>query len=402
MAGSRPFLVVEGKGSRTRVVTARGVSELEADPLETLERLLSKHATPRDGAFLGPGAIGYFSYELGYPLHGLTLHANDDTGIPDLWFAFYDALAVCDHETNETGVRGARVEEPIPSALLRAAAPSRAAAFPSSSFTRGEYDAAFAAAMEHIAAGDIYQVNLCQRFSAPFSSEPWEAYRKLRALHPTALSAFLNTGRSFALSASPELFLRREGGMVETRPIKGTRAKSDPRAAEMLRASEKDRAEHVMIVDLERNDLGKICETGSVSPDEMFAVESCGAVYHLVSTVKGTLGGNSGIGDILRATFPGGSITGAPKKSAMKIIREIEPCVRGIYTGALGWLGFSGDFVLNLPIRTVLIQDGYAHFSVGGGIVADSTAAGEYQETLDKGSAFFKLLGIPGDVPAPV
>jgi len=282
-----------------------------------------------------------------------------------------------------------RQSEVLTTARLFASSPPLRVA---SNFTREAYLAAIRRAKEHIAAGDIYQVNLSQRLSAPLATTPFDLYRRLTRTNPAPFSAYFETPEAAIVSCSPERFLQVRGREVETRPIKGTRPRGetpaeDARLAAELLASEKDRAENVMIVDLERNDLGRVCEYGSVHAPELFAVESYATVHHLVSTVRGRLHPNANAVDCLRASFPGGSITGAPKVRSMEIIEELEPTRRGVYTGAIGYLCFSGDMDLNIVIRTLVVKDGVAHFQVGGGLVADSDPDAEYQETIDKAQA---------------
>lgn len=392
-----PFLILESKGPAIRITTASEDVTFSGDPLECLERLLQKYHSKERESFFGPGAFGYLSYELGYRLQGLPCRPRDDLHLPDLWFAFYDEIQLFDHKDEREFRVGKRLRGKVPLSRFSRGNPTPLV-FSPVSLAKEEYEAAFSQAQEHIAAGNVYQVNLSRRFSVPFSGNPWEVYRQVKKAHPTSLCAFFNPGDFSILSFSPELFLRKEGDRVETRPIKGTIRKSgsweeNQQLRKQLFSSPKDFAEHVMIVDLERNDLGRICGTGTIQAARLASLESCGEVFHLVSTVAGKLSWNLGIREILNATFPGGSVTGAPKRKAMEVIGMLEPSVRGIYTGALGWIGFSGDFMLNLPIRTVVIRDGWAHFSLGSGIVADSTAHQEYQELLDKGEAFFKILG---------
>lgn len=246
-------------------------------------------------------------------------------------------------------------------------------------------------AKDYIAAGDIYQVCLAHRFSSPFSGEPWPFYESLRHYSPAPYAAYLSLGDTTVLSASPENFLEISGRTVSTRPIKGTRprradADADERSAYELITSPKEIAELVMITDLERNDLGRICEYGSVHVADLLRLERYEQVFHLVSTVRGTLRPEVSHADALAACFPGGSISGAPKKRALEIIAELEPAPRGIYTGAIGYFGFNGESRFNIAIRTVVIENGIASFHTGAGIVADSIPGMEWQETLDKAS----------------
>lgn len=254
---------------------------------------------------------------------------------------------------------------------------------------REDYMRRVAQAQEYIAAGDIYQVNLAHRFSADFSGHAWPVYESLRECSPAPYGAFLQLDGRAILSASPECFLSMSGRSIRTRPIKGTRPRfpdreADERSADALQASAKEMAELIMITDLERNDLGAICEFGSVHVTELLRLESFQQVFHLVSTIEGKLRPEIDHIEALRRCLPGGSITGAPKKRAMEIIAELEPLSRGVYTGALGWIGFNGESQFNIAIRTMVLEDGRAHFHVGAGIVADSDPGAEWQETLDK------------------
>jgi para-aminobenzoate synthetase component 1 len=272
-----------------------------------------------------------------------------------------------------------------------------------SNFTHKDYVAAVARAKDYIAAGDIYQVNISQRLSAPLATASFDLYRRLCQSNPAPFAAYFETPDAAIISCSPERFIQVRGREVETRPIKGTRPRGatpeeDARLAAELLASEKDRAENVMIVDLERNDLGRVCEFGSVYVPELFVLESFATVHHLVSTVRGRLRPDATALDCLRASFPGGSITGAPKVRSMEIIEELEPTRRGVYTGAIGYLCFSGDMDVNIVIRTLVVKDGVAHFQVGGGIVADSQPEAEYEETLDKGRALARALAAEAGV----
>ena len=254
---------------------------------------------------------------------------------------------------------------------------------------RAEFIELVRRAQEYIAAGDIYQVNLSHRFSSPWSGEPWAFYEALRHYSPAPNAAYLDLGGSAVLSASPESFLKMSGRAIRTRPIKGTRPRradplADERSAFDLLTSAKEVAELVMITDLERNDLGIVSDFGTVTVSELLKLERHEQVFHLVSTVEGRLRDGVDHAAAFRACFPGGSITGAPKRRAREIIAELEPSPRGLYTGALGWFGFNGESQFSIAIRTVVIEGGEAHFQVGSGIVADSSPEAEWQETLDK------------------
>jgi len=273
----------------------------------------------------------------------------------------------------------------------------------SSNFTPEEYIKAVGKVREYIAAGDVFQVNLSQRFEANLTVPPYALYRRLRQVNPAPFASYLNFDGVTVVSASPERFLKLQGDLVETRPIKGTRPRGkdsveDAALAQELLHSIKDRAENIMIVDLERNDLGRVCRYGSIKVTELAILETFPTVFHLTSTIVGRLRQDKSNIDLLKAAFPGGSITGAPKVRAMEIIDELEPTKRSIYTGSIGYLSFNGDIDLNIVIRTFLIKGDKAYFQVGGGIVYDSNPEAEYRETLDKAKALIQALQLAPEV----
>ena len=372
------------------------------------------------------GAVGFFGYELCTQLEKLPRVRPDDLPIiPDCEFAFYDTFIAHEHASGRTWLVANPVHTTPAAALLARlrATPATSASAPSSSpdpvchlisdkpsglagqkpasnFDFASYAEAIARIKSYIAAGDVYQVNLTQRFETTLPCEPYALYQKLRARSPAPFACYLSFGPVQIISSSPERFLTVRDRHVETRPIKGTRPRSsdpatDARLAAELVASEKDRAELLMIVDLERNDLGRVCQFGSVHVEKLWQLESHPTVHHLVATVSGTLRDDVDIIDCVRASFPGGSITGAPKIRSMEIIDELEPHRRHIYTGAIGYIGFDGNADLNIAIRTITCVDGRAYYHVGGGVVWDSKAAAEYQETLDKGRAMHEALTAP-------
>lgn len=258
-----------------------------------------------------------------------------------------------------------------------------------SQVTRGQFCGWVRRAQDYIAAGDIYQVNLSHQFASSFAGDPWDFYEALRHYSPAPYAAYLNLEGRAVLSSSPELFLRMSGRQIVTRPIKGTRPRrgepdADEKSAYDLLTSPKEVAELIMITDLERNDLGAVCEFGSVTVRELLRLERYEQVFHLVSEIEGRLRPDVDHVSALRACFPGGSITGAPKKRAREIISEIEQTPRGLYTGAIGYFGFNGESQFNIAIRTAVLSDGVMRFGVGAGIVADSVPEREYEETLDK------------------
>lgn len=359
--------------------------------------------------FLG-GAIGYLGFELGRQIERLPATTVDDVGAPDLAVGWYDAALLWD----EAAGSGRLVGRPEAVEVLRARLVGAGALPPrrelltrtplQPNLARTDYFDAVRRALDYIAAGDIYQVNLSQRLSARVHASGLDLYRRLRTISPAPFAAYLALGAVEVLSSSPERLLLAEGDALETRPIKGTRprgatAEADARLAAELRASAKDNAEHVMIVDLERNDLGRVSEVGSVAVPELAALETYAQVHHLTSTVTGRRRAGVGVEALLRAIFPGGSVSGAPKIRALEIIDELEPTVRGVYTGAIGSLSAHGRIDLNVAIRTVTLAGGVAYAHVGGAIVADSDPAAEYRETLDKARGMAEALGavLPAD-----
>jgi para-aminobenzoate synthetase component 1 len=333
--------------------------------------------------------------------------AQDAEHMPDMAVGIYDGFVRVDHECRRCQIRaqdteaGRRWAARVEAFLVSSQNPSQA-----SFEVQGEiranldfsaYAQAFNTVQDFIRAGDCYQINLAMRFAAPCAGHPWPLYQALRKRNPAPYAGWLNFPFAQVLSSSPECFLKLEAGKATSRPIKGTRprgqdAEADARLAEELAASPKDRAENLMIVDLLRNDLGKVCEPGSIQVPDLFQVERFATVHHLVSTVTGRLARGRGAVDLLAAAFPGGSITGAPKRRAMEIIESLEPHRRGVYCGAIGYIGFDGDMELNIAIRTLVCSHGEIRYWAGGGLVADSNVGAEYQECLDKGRAMQEVL----------
>lgn len=383
--------VTPGPSHRYSIIAAAPVEILQCqrqpDSFAHLDRLLQQRALP-PGAHPFPtgAAIGYFGYDLKNQIEDLPATATDDLDLPDCWFGFYDNLLVFDH-LEQCVYEVGRL--PLPSRVTAAAGSARLGEL-RSNFTRETYCAAVRRAKDYIAAGDIYQVNLSQRFQCGINAGPRELYRALRAANPAPYAAYLDIGAAQILSSSPECFLRINEREILTRPIKGTLPRQrDP--DELLR-SPKDNAELLMITDLERNDLGRVCEFGSVHVPELVRVESYATVHHLVSTVAGRLKPSVSHVQAVRACFPGGSITGAPKIRAMEIIDELESHARGVYTGAIGFFGYNGVSHFNIAIRTVVHQAGGLTFHAGGGIVADSEPNAEYDETLAKAQGIINAL----------
>jgi para-aminobenzoate synthetase component I len=408
LMGWDPFLVVRTKGKNIQVLKGTEAVEWDGDPFAVLDDLLGALAVPGPSpvAPFSAGGLGFLAYDLKNHLERLPTTARDDLGLPDLVFAFprrlvvhhrltgrFEAVEVVWEDSRGRTAAGA----PAPPPPL-AQDPGEFQVGPlQSNFTREAYLQAVSRIKEYISNGDVYQVNLSQRFSFPLEGDPYTLFQRLFALNPAPFYAYLNCRDLVVFSTSMERFLWRQDDYIETRPIKGTRPRGrtpdeDEVERRELLASLKDDAELAMIVDLLRNDLGKVCRGRSIRVKEHKRLEAYQNVYHLVSVVTGELQPGVSHGDLLRATFPGGSITGCPKIRAMEIIDELEPNVRQVYTGAIGYLGLHRNLDLNVAIRTAIVAGGWGHFSVGGGVVYDSDEDAEYEETLHKGRTLFRLI----------
>ena len=438
-----PAIVVHSKGARTWSLDTRTGAETPhaAHALAVVRELLASHqadAIPDLPPFQG-GAAGYLAYDWGAVLERLPSPRYDDLAIPDVVFPIYDWVIAWDHLERRawiisTGLpvigseksqycsdRLSLVRDRLRSYSLSTKIlsqfddahphpPDHAPSYPvsdaelpphldlRSSFTHRGYLDTLTRVREYIIAGDIFQANLSQRFEAPLTESPWALYQRLRGINPAPFAAFLEFGSVTIASASPERFLRLDPErQIEARPIKGTRPRGvypahDAALGRALQESAKDRAENLMIVDLMRNDLSRVSLPGSVRVPELFALERHATVHHLVSTVTGTLEPGRDAVDLLCATFPGGSITGAPKVRAMEIIAELEPSRRGAYCGSIGYISLTGVMDTSIVIRTYQAVHGRVYFSAGGGIVADSDPEQEYRETFDKARALIRAL----------
>ncbi|MBD3336780.1 MAG: anthranilate synthase component I [Candidatus Eisenbacteria bacterium] len=418
--GLRPRLTLRAWGRKLDVEGAGAPAiPQEGDPLDVLQSLVESHgAAPLAGLpRLSGGAIGFAGYDIVRRIETLPEGADDDLGLPELAFVLFESVLVFDRLTHtvqvvhnsqpdrnperaydaavaETEDVLQRLEQPAPPeapAEAGVAPPVRSRIAPDT-FHRG-----VERARKYIRAGDVIQVVLSQRLESDLEVPAFDVYRALRVVNPSPYMYYLRIGDLEICGASPEVLVRREGNMVETRPIAGTRARgldevSDRILQEELLASDKERAEHVMLVDLARNDLGRICRYGTVATDEFMSVERYSHVMHIVSNVRGELADGVRPMDVLRATFPAGTVSGAPKIRAMEIIEELEPVRRGVYAGAVGYLDYHGNMDMAIAIRTLVAAGGKAYAGVGAGIVADSDPDFEYHETLRKGSALVRAL----------
>jgi len=411
--GFDPFIVFKSKNNDIEIIQNGETERLKGNPFSELKELLAKYDMnyKSEIPFVG-GAVGYFGYDLCHHVEKLQRTAVDDVNIPDSFLGFYDGVIIIDHRDNKVFVASIGIKDEARIVVdsivekIEAGEDKRIDIEINyeenkknfkSNFTKEGYIEALGRLKNYIKEGDIYQANLTQRFECTLDVSPYELYGKLRTINPAPFSSFIDFGDGHIVSSSPERFIKITDRVIETRPIKGTRPRGktpeeDKKNREELLSSEKDKAELLMIVDLERNDLGRVSKTGTVKVTELFQLEEYATVYHLVSTVIGEIKDDHEIIDVVTATFPGGSITGAPKIRAMEIIDELEPTQRNIYTGSIGYIGFNGDTDLNIVIRTIVCKDNKAYFQVGGGIVWDSDPEMEFEETLHKAKALMEAL----------
>lgn len=405
-----PFKTMTTRGRKTTVSSDDAQHIHYDDPFTLLQQQLSLSAPcpPLDDWPFCGGAIGLFAYDLGRQFIALPSQETSLEDCPDMQIGFYDWAIVTDHRRQRSALVSQQrhpetlnlwpkliqqIEQPVisPSVAMTVTGPLHSATDYSA------YQKAFHKVKSYIQEGDCYQVNLANRFHIQAEGDPWTAYQQLRQQNPAPFSAFFDTPDISILSSSPERLLRLKNGHVETKPIKGTRPRGintehDEAMIEALQHSEKDRAENLMIIDLLRNDLGKVCTAGSIHVPHPFSVESFATVHHLVSTITGQLALPHTAITLLQACFPGGSITGAPKKRAMEIIAELETHRRGAYCGSMAYIGFDGNMDSNILIRTLTYSQQQLRFWSGGGIVADSVLSQEYQETQDKSLAIQRLI----------
>ena len=406
-----PFLTLCTKGEKTVIEQRSGHKKTsELDPFHLLQLQLKSFPIQRTTSlpFCG-GAIGHFGYDLGRRIEKLPNIAIDNEETADMLVGIYDWAIITDHQKKQSYIASYGLhsqtqpqwssllgllnrQEKKANAILSVSGPLR------SQLSLKQYQTAFNKIKRYIREGDCYQVNLAKRFEVDARGDPWHAYKLLREQNAAPFSAFFSAPELTLLSSSPERLLKVHNRQVETKPIKGTRRRDltdpirDKALANELEQSIKDRAENLMIVDLLRNDLGKVCKLGSISVPKPFALESFATVHHLVTTITGSLAEKQDAIGLLRACFPGGSITGAPKLRAMEIIEELEPDRRGPYCGSIAYIGFDGNMDSNILIRTLVYNNNKLRFWAGGGIVTDSKVNDEYQEIHDKAAALLALI----------
>ena len=409
---SNPIATIVTMGNETTITKSGQIETSVEDPFLLLNNLLIEHKAPQTEVPFAGGALGYFAYDLARRIETLS-DTKSPENIPEMMVGIYDWAIVVDHRaqrslmishgfSEETRKNWHALIALFDEPYLAMENNFKVTSAIASNFSEQTYSEAFKRVQQYIKAGDCYQVNLAQRFSAKVEGDSWVAYQLLRKVSPAPFMAYmhlpLNQNESFqVISNSPERFIQTVDSHVETRPIKGTRPRSNDAAEDLAYSNElltsiKDRAENLMIVDLLRNDIGKNCETGTVKAEKLFQLQSFANVHHLVSIITGKLKQGATAIDLLKGCFPGGSITGAPKVRAMQIINELEPHRRGIYCGAIGYIGFDGNMDTNIAIRTAIVCKGTISFYAGGGIVADSVCEKEYTETLDKAASMTAIL----------
>jgi anthranilate synthase component 1 len=424
--GSRPSVIIKTAGRKAEIVRNGRTEKLtfDRDPLEIVKNVLADYNPVPDPSlprFFG-GAVGFMGYDVVRYFEELPAREKEGLNLPDVFFMITDTLLIFDNLTHRIkvvsnahvtpgGSAAAAYKEAVKkiealvkklkkTASRNAGGVRRGKAKNhklTSNFTQERYEQAVLKAKEYIKAGDIFQVVPSQRFQTKLSIEPYEIYRALRLINPSPYMYFLRCGSATVVGASPEVMVRLEGGRIDLRPIAGTRRRGanedeDKALAEELLADPKERAEHIMLVDLGRNDVGRVSAPGSVNVSELMVIERYSHVMHIVSNVRGALSGGKDAYDVIRACFPAGTVSGAPKIRAMQIIDELEPTKRGPYAGAVGYFGFSGNMDTCITIRTLVIKDKVAYIQAGGGVVADSDPAAEYQETVNKAKAMMRAV----------
>ncbi|WP_418791205.1 anthranilate synthase component I [Phosphitispora sp. TUW77] len=431
--GFEPHCIFKSYGYTVEISRNGSKYSLTGNPYAELQKLVDSYQGLRFAGlpkFWG-GAMGYFSYDMGRFFEKLPELSTDDLQVPDSYFMFFDKVICFDHlkktmkiivisdpestsdperaywETRKEinrivqAIKNGNPGEEIVIAHHGSGLQNRFE--PHCNVTKEQFEDMVKKTKEYIKAGDIFQANLSLRLGKDTSVEPFFLYKVLRQINPSPYMSFIDFGDLHIVSSSPELLVRLAGDMAETRPIAGTRKRGNSREedlalAQELVSDEKERAEHIMLVDLERNDLGRVCRYGTVEVNELMVIEEYSHVMHIVSNVRGRLAENKDRFDLFRACFPGGTITGAPKIRSMEIIEELEPTRRGPYTGSIGFFGYAGEFEMNIVIRTIMMQNGWAYVQAGAGIVADSIPEREYFESMKKAEALLRALEVAEEI----
>lgn len=414
MIGLDPWAILTGKNEELTITTDNETLIRNGPLLSSMKEWMSVYKTETNNdlpEFQG-GAVGFFSYDLVRQIEELPTVSDDDLNTEDVYFLLFDDVFVYDHkkelfwfithyqenQKEEAQIRLDELEKLWKSPIKEQRwdyDDIEEEEYWQASLSEHEFKEAVTKVQNYIANGDVFQVNLSVRQAKKLHTEPFHIYEKLREINPSPYMSYFQTPNFQLVSASPELLVKKQGEDISTRPIAGTRSRGkdereDEQLARTLIENEKEKAEHVMLVDLERNDLGRVSRFGSVEVNELMVIEKYSHVMHIVSNVRGKLDPAYDLYDVIEATFPGGTITGAPKVRTMEIIEELEPVRRGLYTGSIGWIGYNGNMELNIAIRTMVAKNGYAYVQAGAGIVIDSNPEAEYKESLKKAMALWK------------
>lgn len=405
-----PYLIFKSKGDKIMLFAGNKKTIKKGNPIAELKRIILTNRVKRkkEWPLFYSGCIGYFGYDTVHFFEKLPKTAKDDLNLPDIYLIFPKDVLFFDHKKkimkiickNKSGI--SRIIEMMgnkqeKAGLLRNRKTPNKIKF-KSNFTFQEYKKAVNKCREYVRAGDSFQIKISQRFECDITENSFEIYKRLRAINPSPYAAYLYFDDFILVSCSPEHLVKVENNNIETRPIGGTyprgkNAAEDNAILKKFKEDEKEKAEHMMLIDLERNDLGRVCKYGSINVNERMSIEKYSHLMHIVTNIKGALEPKKNIFDVLMAMFPGGTITGCPKVRTMEIIDEIEPVARGPYTGSIGFMNFSNEMDLNIVIRTLIIKGNKGYVQVGGGIVADSNPFREYDETVDKARAIFEAIG---------
>jgi para-aminobenzoate synthetase component 1 len=408
---THPETIFIAKNGHVQIKTSTGTKNLTDNPLEVFERYFREkqrfyaaNTKPQDFSYLPftGGAIGFLSYDCNHYIENLSSVAKDDLYIDDMYFIFPQAVIVFDKKELKSFLITANeeVKDEIYEKLKKDRVPGDfVASNLLSNMSEDYFENCVKKIIDYIYAGDVYQVNFSQRFQVDFDGDPLVLYQKLCEINPSPFSSYIEADDFSIVSSSPERLIQLNKNEAQTRPIAGTRRRGSSTSEDTflkgdLLLDEKEKAEHIMLVDLERNDLGRVCSYNSIHVDELYTIEKYSHVIHIVSNVKGKLDENKNAFDLVKAVFPGGTITGCPKVRCMEIIEELEPTKRGPYTGSIGYFSYNGKMDLNIIIRTFIFKKDRMYFQAGAGIVADSVPQREYFETISKANALLQSLGI--------
>jgi para-aminobenzoate synthetase component I len=400
-----PYMIFKSKGERIEIIKGKKRIIKERNPIKELKKIIQARKVKRrkDMPLFYSGGIGYFSYDIVHFFEKLPRTAKDDLKLPDIYLIFPKDIIFFDHKKRIMKII-CKNKSDLQSIIKKLQKKDKISINHKpkkirfkSNFTFNEYKKTVNKCKEYVRAGDSFQIKISQRFEYEIKETPFEIYKRLKKINPSPYAAFLNFEDCKLVSCSPEHLVKIENDEVETRPIGGTYPRSknpdeDRKFAKKFMKDKKERAEHMMLIDLERNDLGKVCDYGTIRVSEMMTIEKYSHLMHIVTNIKGRLHKSKDVFDVLRAMFPGGTITGCPKIRTMEIIDEIEPVTRGPYTGSIGFINFSNEMDLNIIIRTLIIQGNKGYIQVGGGIVADSNPKKEHQETINKAKALLEAI----------